>query len=234
LTYVRSGMVLGLGTGSTATCFIELLAGRLRVGELRDVVGVPTSERTATLARELGIPLVSLAERPRLDLAVDGADEVDPNLNLIKGLGRALLREKIVAMHAEQLIIAADESKLVLRLGAREPLPVEIIPFGAEAHVRWLNTLGCRAELWREEGGAPVVTDNGNYLTRCWFPDGIADPHSLARALADRPGVVEHGLFLGMTSAVVVATPVGVRVLEPPARQEDSSTAGHAGSVERR
>jgi ribose 5-phosphate isomerase A len=233
LTLVQSGMMLGLGTGSTTGHFIKMLGERLRAGELRDVVGVPTSERTATLARELGIRLVSLAEHPRLDLAVDGADEVDPNLNLIKGLGWALLREKIVAMHAEQFIVVADESKLVLRLGARRPLPVEIVPFGAEAHVRWLNTLGCRAELWREDGGSPVVTDNGNYLARCWFPGGIADPHALARALADRPGVVEHGLFLGMAHAVVVATPAGVRVLEPSACQGNALTAEHAESAER-
>lgn len=229
LTYVRSGMALGLGSGSTAACFVELLGQSLREGKLQDIVGVPTSASTAALAREWGIPLTTLSEQPRLDLAVDGADEVDPQLNLIKGLGRALLREKIVEMHAERFLVVVDESKLVTRLG-RGPLPVEIVCFEAETHVRWLNTLGCRAELWYEyecppfddaygepfdkAHGEPIVTDNGNNLARCWFPEGIADAAALARALADRPGVVEHGLFMNMASAIIVAAPEGVRVLE--------------------
>lgn len=213
LAYVRSGMILGLGTGSTTTYFVEMLGERLQRGELRDIAGLPTSERTAARARAVGIPLTTLADHPRLDLAVDGADEVDPALNLIKGLGRALVREKIVEIHADCFLVVGDESKLVSRLGYG-PLPVEIVPFGAEAHVRWLNTLGCRAELWREADDSPVVTDNGNYLARCWFPAGIADPYALARLLADRPGIVEHGLFLDMASAVIVAGSEGIRVLE--------------------
>ncbi len=221
LTYARSGMVLGLGSGSTAACFVELLGQSLRDGKLQDIVGVPTSTDTAALARKWGIPLTTLSEHPRLDLAVDGADEVDPQLNLVKGLGRALLREKIVEMHAERFLVMVDESKLVTRLG-RGPLPVEIVPFEAETHVRWLNTLGCRAELWYEDEcppfddayGEPIVTDNGNNLTRCWFPDGIADADALARVLADRPGIVEHGLFMNMASAIIIAALDGVRVLE--------------------
>ena len=213
LAYVRSGMILGLGTGSTTTYFVEMLGEQLQRGELRDIAGLPTSERTAARARAVGIPLTTLADHPRLDLAVDGADEVDPALNLIKGLGRALVREKIVEIHADCFLVVGDESKLVSRLGYG-PLPVEIVPFGAEAHVRWLNTLGCRAELWREADDSPVVTDNGNYLARCWFPAGIADPYALARLLADRPGIVEHGLFLDMASAVIVAGSEGIRVLE--------------------
>ncbi len=213
LAYVHSGMALGLGTGSTTTYFVEMLGRRLQSGELRDIVAVPTSERTAALARSLGIPLTTLAEHSRLDLAVDGADEVDPNLNLIKGLGRAALREKIVEIHADRFVVIVDESKLVPRLG-RGPLPVEIVPFEAPAHVRWLNGLGCRAELWLEPDGGPVVTDNGNYLVRCWFPQGIADPYALARALADRPGIVEHGLFLDMADTVIVAGQGGIRRLE--------------------
>jgi ribose 5-phosphate isomerase A len=212
LTYVRSGMVLGLGTGRTVGYFLDMLAESLQSGALREIAGVPTSEATADRARALGIPLASLADHPRLDLAVDGADEVDPDLNLIKGLGRALVREKIVEIHADRFLVVADESKLVSRLG-RGPLPVEIVPFGAEAHVRWLNTLGCRAELWLEDG-APLVTDNGNYLARCWFPGGIADPYALAHTLAERPGIVEHGLFLDMAHAVLVAGAEGVRLLE--------------------
>ena len=213
LNYVRNGMVLGLGTGTTTSHFIDLLAERIRGGVLRDIVGVPTSGQTAQRARSLGITLTTLAEHSRLDLAVDGADEVDPDLNLVKGLGRALLREKIVEVHAARFVVIADESKLVSQLG-RGPLPVEIVPFGAEAHVRWLNTLGGHAELWREQDGSPIVTDNGNYLARCWFSEGIADPHALARTLAGRPGIVEHGLFLDMASVVIVAGAEGIRILE--------------------
>jgi ribose 5-phosphate isomerase A len=213
LKHVRNGMVLGLGTGSTAGYFVDLLGEALRSGAVHDIVGVPTSEATAARARALGIPLTTLADHPHLDMAVDGADEVDPNLNLIKGLGRALLREKIVEIHAERFLVVVDESKMVQHLG-QGPLPVEIVRFEAGTHVQWLNTLGCRAELWLEDDGSPIVTDNGNYLARCWFQGGIADVHALARRLADRPGIVEHGLFLDMASAVIVAGAEGIRLLE--------------------
>jgi len=212
LEYVHSGMCLGLGTGSTAAHFIELLALRLKSGVLRDLRAVPTSDATAQRAHELGIPLTTLSETPCLDLVVDGADEVDPRLNLIKGLGKALLREKIVEMQARQLIIIVDESKIVQQLG-KGPLPVEIVPFEAEFNVRWLNSLGCRAELWRDKQSLPFVTDNGNYLARCWF-SGIPDAYALAHALAGRPGIVEHGLFLDMASRVIVSGRTGVRILE--------------------
>ncbi|HEX9029280.1 MAG TPA: ribose 5-phosphate isomerase A [Anaerolineales bacterium] len=215
LEEVRDGMRLGLGSGSTATYFIQMLGERLRGGALHDIRGVPTSEEVASVAREVGIPLTTLTECPRLDLAVDGADEVDPALNLIKGLGRALLREKIVEIHANKLMIIVDESKIVTRLG-RGPLPVEIVRFEAEAHVRWLKSLGCRAELWRDADGQPFVTDNGNLLARCWFSEGIPDAYALARALADRPGIVEHGLFLDLARQVVVAGADGIRILERP------------------
>jgi len=214
LAFVRSGMVLGLGTGSTTAYFIDLLGAELQAGALRDIVAVPTSEGTATRARALGIPLTSLAVHSHLDLAVDGADEVDPDLNLIKGLGRALLREKVVEVHADRLLIVVDESKLVPRLGSHCPLPVEVLPFSIEAHLRWLSAQGCRPELRREADGSLVVTDNGNYLADCWFVSGIADPYALARTLADRPGILEHGLFLDMTHAVIVAGPSGTRLLE--------------------
>lgn len=218
-SYVENGMVIGLGSGSTTTYFIEMLGEKLKDGYLHDVVGVPTSAETTRLAQALDIPLVSLSELnpdmplPVLDLAVDGADEIDPQLNLIKGLGRALLREKIVESHAKQFIIVADESKLVPNLG-QGPLPVEIVPFEAEAHVRWLNSRDCRAELWLEQDGTPVVTDNGNYLVRCWFPDGIADPQSLARSLADHPGIVDHGLFLDMADLAIIAGRDGIQLKE--------------------
>jgi ribose 5-phosphate isomerase A len=213
LKYVHSGMILGLGTGSTTGYFVDLLGDALRSGALQDIAGIPTSEATANRARALGIPLTNLMDHPTLDLAVDGADEVDPNLNLIKGLGRSLLREKIVEIHTRRLLVVVDESKMVQRLG-RGPLPVEIVRFEAGSHVRWLNTLGCRAELWHEDDGSPIVTDNGNYLVRCWFTSGIDDPYALARIFADRPGIVEHGLFLDMASTVLVAGPGGVHTLE--------------------
>jgi ribose 5-phosphate isomerase A len=217
--YVKDGMTLGLGSGSTSAVFVDILGEKFKRGEIRDIVGVPTSEDTAQRARGLGIPLMKLEESasspalPVLDLAVDGADEVDPQLNLIKGLGRALLREKITEIHARRFIVIVDESKIVSRLG-RGPLPVEIVPFGAEVHVRWLNSLGCRAELWVEADGSPVVTDNHNYLARCWFDGGIPDAYALDRALAERPGIVEHGLFLDMATEVVVAGENGIRILE--------------------
>lgn len=214
LAYVHDGMVLGLGSGSTATWFVELLGERLRAGTLRDIVAVPTSQETARHATALGIPLSTLDEHKRLDLDVDGADEVDPDLNLIKGLGRALLREKILVVHADRFVVIVDESKMVMRLGTHVPLPVEILPFGVQSHLRWLNGLGCRAELECEPDGSPAVTDNGNYIAHCRFPDGIADAYALARTLADRPGIVEHGLFLGMTRYAVVAGRKGVRVYE--------------------
>jgi ribose 5-phosphate isomerase A len=206
-------MVLGLGTGSTTAQFVNALGERLQAGALRNIVGVPTSSGTVERATALGVPLGTLAEYPRLDLAVDGADEVDPNLNLIKGLGRALLREKVVEIHADRFVVIVDESKVVKRLG-RGPLPVEVLPFGLEAHLRWLNSLGCRAELWLEESGERVVTDNGNYLVLCHFPEGIPDAYALAQAMAQRPGILEHGLFLDMADTVIVAAPGGCRTLK--------------------
>lgn len=212
LSFVQNGMVLGLGSGSTTAIFVDLLGEQLQKGALREIVGVPTSEKTAAQARSWGIPLTRLSDHPQLDLAVDGADEVDPALDLVKGLGRAALREKIVETHARRFVVIVDESKIVARLG-RGPLPVEIVQFEADLHVRWLDSLGCRAELWREADGSSIVTDNGNFLARCWFPEGIANPRALARTLADRPGIVEHGLFLGMATDVIVAGEEGIRML---------------------
>ncbi len=214
LDEVRDGMLLGLGSGSTAAQFVELLGERVQSGQLRGISGVPTSEKTAQRARELGIPLTTLATTPRLDLAVDGADEVDPDLNLIKGLGKALLREKIVEIHADRFVVIVDVTKLSPRLGTLSPLPVELVPYEVEATRRWLETLGCRAEIWSDEAGKPYVTDNGNYLARCWFAGGIADARELDRLLADRPGVVEHGLFLDMATSVIVADRSGIQRLE--------------------
>jgi ribose 5-phosphate isomerase A len=222
LQYIQSGMVVGLGTGSTTMHFLNLLGEQIRLGGLSGILGVPTSEHTSNLADQLGIPLTTLAEHPSLDVAVDGADEVDPDFRLIKGLGKALLREKLVEIHARQFIVIVDESKLVRRLGTRGALPVEIVRFEWQASVNWLNTLGCYAELWTDETGEPVVTDNGNFLARCWFGDreqpggltGIPDVERLARRLSDRPGIVEHGLFLQMATRVIVAGNTGITSLE--------------------
>jgi ribose 5-phosphate isomerase A len=219
LSSVQDGMILGLGSGSTSAIFVDLLGEKLKSGALKDIVGVPTSEGTARRARLLGIPLTSLAVlaekhgKPLLDLAIDGADEVDPQLNLIKGLGRAALREKIVEMHARRFIVIVDESKIVARLG-RGPLPVEIIQFESAIHIAWLNSLGCRAEQWLENDGSPVITDNGNYLVLCWFEGGIPDAHVLSHTLNERPGIVEHGIFLDLASQVIIAGADGIRTME--------------------
>lgn len=209
LQYVKNGMVLGLGTGSTTRYFTEMVGKKVQDGSLQGIVAIPTSDDTARLAGSFGIQLSTVDDHDVLDLAVDGADEVDPHLNLIKGLGKALLREKIVEMHAKQFVVIVDESKMVDRLGMKGPLPVEIVRFGAGAHVRWLNSLpGCSAELW-VENGKPAVTDNGNYLAKCAFEGGIQDVHILASELAQWPGIVEHGLFLDMANVVIVATENG-------------------------
>ncbi len=211
--YVEDGMVLGLGTGSTARHVLEVLAERLQTGQLQRIVGVPTSRETSRLARELGIPLTSLEEEPRLDLTIDGADEVSPDLNLIKGLGGALLWEKIVATASDRLIIVVDESKLVERLGESAPLPVEVVPFGWSTHLAYLDLLGAHPKLRQTKDGNPFTTDGGHYLLDCRFEDGLLEPERVERELAQRVGVVETGLFLGLAEVVVVGSEDGVRVM---------------------
>ena len=210
---VKSGMVLGLGTGSTARYAVEKIGQLWQAGHLKDIVGVPTSEGTATLARQYGLPLATLDEQPTLDLVIDGADEVDPELNLIKGLGGALLREKMVVMAAERFVVVVDESKLVEKLGTHAPLPVEVVQFGWKTQGRWLEQLGCQPA---RRGGdeEPYVTDNCNYIIDCTFPYGIDDPAALSAVLRARIGLVEHGLFLRMASQVIVARAEGVQILE--------------------
>jgi ribose 5-phosphate isomerase A len=211
---VSSGMVLGLGTGSTVAYFLDALAQRLREGEVSEIVGVPTSLRTEDSARAREIPLTTLEEAGALDLTVDGADEVDPDLNLIKGMGGALLREKIVAQATRRFVIIVDEAKIVNRLGTRSALPVEVVPFGWATHLAFLKGLGADAELRRGEDGEAFLTDNGNHLLHCRFPEGISDPWALQRALEERAGVVESGLFLDLTHQVLVGGGDGVEVLE--------------------
>ena len=213
LDFVESGMTVGLGSGSTVRPLLGLLAERLRDGALKNVIAVPTSEDTTRRCRELGIPLVTLVDRPELALAIDGADEVSPRLDLIKGLGGALLREKLVALAAKRFVVVVDESKLVRELGTRAPLPVEVVPFGWSTLVPFFERLGAVPILRRAADGSPFVTDNGNYLVDCRFARGIPDPATIARALAKRTGVVEDGLFLRIARTVVVAGAGGVRLL---------------------
>lgn len=215
LESVRDGMVLGLGTGSTIRFFLDLLGQRVRAAELSGVVGVPTSRRTAEIARGLGIRVSRLRSQPRLDLTVDGADEVDPRGDLIKGLGGALLREKIVAQASARFIVIVDESKVVPRLGTLSPLPVEVTRFGSSRHEAFVAGLGAEVAARRAADGSRYVTSNGNYILDARFPEGIEDPLELDTALRARAGIVENGLFLGMTSRALVAAPGGVRTIEP-------------------
>jgi ribose 5-phosphate isomerase A len=215
LHYVQSGMVIGLGTGSTARHVLDGLAARLNDGRLREIVGVPTSEATAATAQRLGIAIATLDQRPRLDLAIDGADEIDPALNLIKGLGGALLREKIVAASAERFIVIADETKLVDQLGTRAPLPVEAIVFGRALAERRLAELGCTPVLRRTAEGEPFRTDEHNLILDCHF-HGIRDAGALNAAIHAIPGVVDHGLFIRLATLVVVAGASGVATIVRP------------------
>jgi len=176
-------------------------------------VGIPTSVRTERLARKLGLPLVTLEEHPEVDLTIDGADEVDPQLNLIKGLGGALTREKVVASASREVLIVVDHSKRVERLGTRAPIPVEVLRFGWKPVARKIEKLGAKPQL-RLTDEKPFITDEGNYILDCRFPEGIADPYELDRALNGIAGVVEHGLFLGLADLVIVASPSGVEVFK--------------------
>lgn len=210
---ITSGMVLGLGTGSTVAYFLKALGDRLASGTLEGIVGVPTSVRTESAAIELGIPLTTLEEAGRLDLTVDGADEVAPNFDLIKGLGGALLREKMVAQASRSITIIVDEGKIVSRLGLRSSLPVEVARFAWKSHLPFFRDIGAEATLRETTDGEPYRTDNGNYILDCRFPDGIEDPPRLDEALASRAGVLESGLFLGMARDVYVGGQDGARSL---------------------
>ena len=197
-------MVLGLGTGSTAKFFIEAVGAAVRAGKLRDVRTVPTSVLSEKLARDAGLPVVTFAQITKIDLTIDGADEIAPDLTLIKGMGGALLREKIVAQNSARMIIIADASKLVTKLGTRSPLPVEVTPFAVEASERFLRGLGCTPTLCRQDNGQPFVTDNGNYIFHCKFAE-IPDPKGLNLKLSTRAGIVESGLFIGLAQSAIIA-----------------------------
>ena len=212
--YIESGMRVGLGTGSTAWHVVDLLGERLRTGDVHDVTAVATSTATHEQARSLGILIASLDDVTALDLAIDGTDEVDPALDLIKGLGGALLWEKIVARAAARFIIVADESKEVPRLGTHAPLPVEVVPFGWRTHEASFEALGARPVLRATAAGQPFVSDGGHYIVDLHFDDGIEDAAMLEMSLRARAGIVETGLFLGMADAVIIATADDVRVRE--------------------
>jgi ribose 5-phosphate isomerase A len=218
LEHVRDGMKLGLGTGSTAKHFVELLGERVRAG--LDVIGVPTSEATRADAIRCGIKLTTLDDIDRLDLTVDGADEIDPALDVIKGGGGALLREKIVAAASDRMIVIADDSKWVEMLG-RFPLPVEVIPFGLAATLRAIGKAfaesGVAGPMTVRKGGDghAFVTDGGHWIVDAHL-GRIPDVAGLADLLSSIPGVVEHGLFVGLVSMVVLAGPAGIRVIERP------------------
>lgn len=210
--FVRSGMVVGLGTGSTAI-FVTRRIGELLVdGSLRDVVGVPTAVATADEARRVGVPLLTDDVPWEVDVTIDGADEVDPALDVIKGRGGALLREKLVAQASAQEVIVVDDSKRSPRLGTHFALPVEVVAFGLATTQHAIEGLGARVEVRRRLDGAIVTTDQGNLVLDCDFGP-IMDASALATELAAHAGVVEHGLFLGITSALVVAGTAGVEVI---------------------
>ncbi len=208
---ITSGMVVGLGSGGTALYATRRIAALIRTGELRDVVAVPTSIATETEARRLGIPLLAEADEAAADITIDGADEIDPAMDLIKGHGGALLREKIVAQSSRRLVIVADESKLSPVLGTRRIVPVEVVPFGWRSQMAYLNTLGLRAEtsIRTTPTGTPFTTDQGNFILDCQFGP-IEQPGELAAALQARAGVVAHGLFLGLATDLIIAGPSGV------------------------
>jgi len=206
---VQSGMVVGLGTGSTAVFAIRRIGLLLQSGQLRDVVGVPTSAAAEAEARTVGIPLIEPELAREVDLTIDGADEVTPGLDLIKGRGGALLREKVVAQASRREVIVVDQSKLSPRLGTHSPLPVEVLRFGWRSQARFLESLGARVELMSGSGGSPFVTDEGNLVLLCSFGP-LAAPSDLVQGLAARAGIVEHGLFLGLATDLIVAGSGGI------------------------
>jgi ribose 5-phosphate isomerase A len=202
--YITSGMVIGLGTGSTTEHALRRIAQKLKTGDLSNIVGIPTSVRTEKMAQELGIPLVGFDTHQHIDVTIDGADEVDPALNLIKGGGGALLREKVVAQASQRNIIIVDESKLVPALGSGWALPVEVISFARRIEERFLSELGSVVKLRKSADGNVFKTDQNNVILDANFGQ-MVDPYSIAARLHERAGIVEHGLFLGLATDVIVA-----------------------------
>lgn len=211
--YLKSGMIVGLGHGSTAAFAVKHIARLLETRGLSDILGVPCSRQVEDEARGMGIPLTTLEDHPIIDVTIDGADEVDPNLDLIKGGGGALLREKIVAQASRREIIVVDESKLSPSLGSRWPVPVEVVPFGLRSQVHYLESLGARVRVRQARHGDRFTSDQGNIILDCDFGP-IADPAKIASKLEVRAGIVAHGLFLGLATDVVVANAKGIRHLK--------------------
>jgi ribose 5-phosphate isomerase A len=208
LRFVQDGQIVGLGTGSTAAYFVRFLGEKVRGG--LKIKGIPTSSRTRELAASLGIPLTTLDQCQQIDVTIDGADEIGPGLQLIKGGGGALLREKVVASASKKLVIIADSTKQVEALG-RFPLPVEVVGFAQALVAKKIEMLGAAVKLRQNADGKPYVTDEGHHILDCSF-GRINDPPALARVLSDMPGVMEHGLFIGMTSIALVGK--GEEVIE--------------------
>jgi ribose 5-phosphate isomerase A len=208
---VRDGDIVGLGTGSTAYFAVVALGERVKAG--LKIIGIPTSVRTGDLARQLGIPLTTLDETPQIDMTLDGADEVDPRLNLIKGGGGALLREKVIATASKKMVVVADSSKVVPVLG-KFPLPVEVISFARTVVENKIVALGASPKLRTKTDGSPYLTDNGNQILDCSFGK-IADPAALALVLSDTPGIVEHGLFIGLAKVALVGRGDAVEEIRP-------------------
>ncbi|MFP4171580.1 MAG: ribose-5-phosphate isomerase RpiA [Candidatus Hydrogenedentota bacterium] len=210
---VESGMVIGLGHGSTAIHAVRGIAQKVREGSLRDIRGIPCSRHIEGEAESLGLSLVTFDDVENIDLTIDGADEVDTQLNCIKGGGGALLREKVVAQATAYEVIIVDDTKLSSQLGKRWPIPVEVVPFALRPVSAFITELGGRAQLRETKAGLPLQTDQGNYILDCHFGP-IANPEELGLQLGEKAGVVEHGLFLNLTSEVIVASAEGVRVLK--------------------
>lgn len=210
--FIESDMVIGLGTGSTANYAIKEIGDKIQSGKLQNVVGIPSSERTAILARELNIPLTDLDVHPTIDLTIDGADEVDPDLNVIKGGGGALLREKIVAQASRRIIIVVDESKLSPQLGTKWALPIEVVPFARRTEQIYLESIGGSVTLRVDENKSPFLTNQQNLILDTHFGQ-ISDPGGLVSRLNIRAGIVEHGLFLGLVTDVIVAAQEDIRHL---------------------
>ena len=214
--FVTSGMIVGLGHGSTAIFAVRRIAELLKQGSLEDILGIPCSSQVEAEARALGIPLTTLEEHPVIDLTIDGADEVSRDLNIIKGGGGALLREKIVAQASKREIIVVDETKLSDLLGTRSRVPVEVVPFGWRSQLDFLQALAHDVQQRAASDGRPWITDQGNYILDCDFGQ-IEEPAALATRLQARAGIAGHGLFIGLLSEVIVAGEAGIRQLFPGA-----------------
>lgn len=210
---VESGMVLGLGTGLTANFAIREISRLLKEGTLKDILGIPSSNQTEKLALELGIPLITFEQKSEIDLNIDGADEVDPDLNLIKGGGGALLREKIIAQSSIRNIIVVDEQKMSQKLGTKWAVPVEIIEFSYKPVAKYLEDLGAEVALRKNQNGEIFKTDHGNIIVDCNFGQ-IQDLNELNKALNSKAGIVEHGLFIGITDEVIIGTPDTIEYLK--------------------